>query len=212
MKKKLKNYLNHNHSFDKAAMLSIFSLLIVITGIFGFLYEYIFYYFNGGMKEFYWQGGNFLPWINIYAIGALIIYIFTYKYRKKPIKVFIISTILCGLLEYFTGLGIYILGNGARYWNYNIEILNFGNIGGFICLRSILFFGISALLLMYIIVPLCFSIAKKMNKKLFLIISITLCSIILLDEFYNLVITKIFALPTAQEIYKKMGMHFVSFK
>lgn len=168
MKNRFNNYLNKKHSFDKLTMLGIFCLIIVIGGIFGFIYEHIFYFFNGGMQQFYWRGGNFLPWINIYAIGAIIIYVLAYRYRKKPIKVFLISTISCGTLEFISGLGIYLIGNGLRYWDYNKEILNFGNIGGFICLRSVLFFGLSSLFLMYVIVPFCFYLAKKLNKKLFL--------------------------------------------
>ena len=46
MKKKLKDYLENDHSFDKLTMLGIFSLIIVITGCFGWLYEFIFYFFN----------------------------------------------------------------------------------------------------------------------------------------------------------------------
>lgn len=206
MKEIFKKYIKEKHSFDKTTMMGIFSLIIVISGIFGFIYEFIFYYFNDGMTKFYWQGGNFLPWINIYAIGAMLIYFFSYKYRKSPLKVFLIGLISCGLLEYIAGLLIYIIGDGLRYWDYNTEILNFGNIQGFICLRSVLFFGLSSLLLIYVIVPLCFWLAKKMNKKLFLIVSITLCSVILLDEFYNLIITRIWDMPGATSIYKNLGI------
>ena len=74
MKEKYLKYLNEDIKFDETTMIGIFSLLIVITGIFGFLYEFIFYYFNGGMKTFYWRGGNFLPWINIYATGSIMFY------------------------------------------------------------------------------------------------------------------------------------------
>ncbi len=42
--------------------------------------------------------------------------------------------VITGLLEYFSGLVIYKL-IGARYWDYNTEIWNFGNIGGFVCFR-----------------------------------------------------------------------------
>ncbi len=212
MKKKLKDYLENNHSFDKLTMLGIFSLIIVITGCFGWLYEFIFYFFNGGMKEFYWRGGNFLPWINIYATGSIMLYFLTYRHRKYPWKVFVISFFACGILEYFSGLGMYIIGDGLRCWDYNSEILNFGNIGGFVCLRSASFFALSSLLLMYVIVPLCFKLAKKMNKKLFLTISFTLCSIILIDEFYNLLFARIFHLPRASTIYKKIGLRYVTFK
>ncbi len=212
MKEKYKNYINKDHSFDKQTMLGIFCLIIVITGTFGWIYEFIFYYFNGGMKQFYWRGGNFLPWINIYATGSIMIYFLTYKHRKKPLKVFLIGLITSGILEYFSGLGMYIIGDGLRCWDYNSEILNFGNIHGFVCLRSVTFFGLSSLLLIYIIFPLCFYLAKKLNKKLFLTISITLCTIILIDEFYNLLFARIFALPRASTVYKKLGLHYVTFK
>ena len=204
-----KDYLEKNHSFDKKTMIGIFCMIIVIGGVFGFLYEYFFYFFNGGMKEFYYRGGNFLPWINIYATGSVMIYILTYKYRKNPLKVFLISVISTGLLEYFSGLGIYIIGDGLRYWDYNTEILNFGNINGFICLRSVMFFGLSALLLMYVIVPFCFHVANKSNKKVFLIVTISICSIFLADEFYNLIFTKLFNLPNAIKIYKSIGIHYM---
>ncbi len=210
MKKKYKNYINNEYSFDKSTMLGIFCLIIVIAGIFGFLYEFIFYYFNSGMKQFYWRGGNFLPWINIYAIGAIMVFFLTYKKRKYPLFVFLVSSISCGILEYIGGWGMDKLGN-IKCWDYNSEILNFGNINGYVCLRSILIFGLSSLLLIYIIVPFCFFLAKKMKKKNFLILSYTLCSIFLFDELYNLLFARILSLPRASTIYKKLGFPYLYF-
>jgi uncharacterized membrane protein len=203
----IKEYINNDKKFD----IGIISLIIVLSGIFGFIYEFIFYYFNGGMKTFYYQGGNFLPWINIYAIGALLIIFLTYKLRKSKIKVFLISILSTGLLELISGYLIYKIGNGTRYWDYNTEILNFGNVGGYICLRSVLFFGLSSLLLIYGIVPMCYYIASKMNKKLFLIISFSICFIFLFDEIYNLVIARIINTPRASDIYKKIGFKYMDF-
>ena len=196
MEEKYLEYLNKDKKFDNITMLGILSLLVVISGCFGFLYEYLFYFFNGGMKTFYWRGGNFLPWINIYATGSIMLYYLTYKYRKKPLKVFLIS----------------LLTTHKRCWDYNNEILNFGNINGFICLRSVLFFAISAILLIYIIIPFIYHLASTMNKKIFLTISFTLCSIILLDEFYNLLFARILNLPRAYDIYSKQGIKYVKFK
>lgn len=212
MKKKFKDYIEKDHSFDKKTMIGIFCLIIVITGIFGFLYEFIFYYFNSGMKTFYWRGSNFLPWINIYATGSIMIYFLTYKRRKKPLVVFLLSTISTGILEYISGWGMYKFQNGLRCWDYNSEILNFGNINGFVCLRSVLFFGLSSLLLIYIIVPLIFSLARKMKKRNFLILSYTLCFIFLFDELYNLIFARLLSLPRASTIYKKLGFHYLYFK
>ena len=72
--KKYKDYLNKKHSFDKLMMLGIISLIIVISGVFGFVYELIFYYFNEGMEHFYWRGGNFLPWLigDVYDFSGII--------------------------------------------------------------------------------------------------------------------------------------------
>ena len=106
-----------------------------------------------------------------------------------------------------------IIRGGNRCWDYNNEILNFGNIGGFVCLRSVLVFGLSSLLLMYVVIPFCLNlIAKKSNKKTFLIISVSLFSIIMIDEVYNLLISRIFNLPRAYGTYKKLGFNFVKFK
>ena len=212
MKTIFNKYINDDIEYDKWQLIGIICLVVVISGIFGWIYEFIFYYFNGGMKEFYMQGGNFLPWINIYATGSILILITTRKFKKKPLMVFLISAISTGLLEYVAGLLIYKLMNGLRLWDYNVEILNFGNIGGFICLRSILFFGFSALILIYIIVPACIYLSTFLNKKLFLTISLTLCMIILVDEFYNLLFARALHLPRASDIYTSIGYKYVEFK
>ena len=65
---------------------------------------------------------------------------------------------------------------------------------------------------MYGIVPLCFYLAEKIPKKVFLTISITLCSIIMIDEIYNLLIARIFSLPRAVDVYRELGLKFVVFK
>ena len=210
MRSKYLKYLNEDIKFDKETMIGIFCLLVVITGMFGFLYEFIFYYFNGGMKTFYWRGGNFLPWININATGSIMIYLLTYKDRKKPLKVFLVSVITTGILEYFSGLGMDKIA-GKRCWDYSQEILGALNINGYVCLRSVLVFGVFSLLLIYIVLQLIFYIAKKSNKKVFVTTSIILCSIIMIDEFYNLLIARIFHLPRAYNVYSKLGVPYVKF-
>ena len=208
--KKYKDYLNEDHKFDKKTMLGIFCLIIVISGMFGWLYEVVFYYFNSGMTEIYWRGGNFLPWINIYAMGAILIYVLTYKKRKNPLFVFIVSVISTGILEYIGGAFMEHIMH-IKCWDYTNEILSFGNINGYVCLRSVLVFGLSALLLMYLIVPLCFYLAKKMPKKAFLILSYTICAIFLFDELYNLIFANLLNLPRASEIYKELGFKYLYF-
>ncbi len=210
MKEKYENYLNNEQHFDKSTMLGIIALIIVIAGVFGFLYEVVFYYFNSGMTEIYWRGGNFLPWINIYAIGAVLIYFLTYKKRKNPLLVFLVSVIATGILEYVGGAFMEHVMH-VKCWDYSTEILSFGNIDGYVCIRSVLVFGISSLLLMYLIVPFCFYLAKRMDKKKFLILSYTICAIFLFDELYNLIFARIFSLPRASDIYKSLGFNYLYF-
>lgn len=211
MKTLFNDYLDNKLKIEKWQKLGIFCLVMVFSGIFGWIYEFILYYFNGGCKEFYMQGGNFLPWINIYAFGAIIIMVLSHKAKKKPWLVFILSFISTGIFEYLSGYAIYKL-TGVRLWDYNVEIWNYGNIDGFICLRSVSFFAISGLFLVYFIVPFSIYLSTKMSKKTFLIISISLLSIILFDELYNLIFARVLNLSRASDIYKSIGVKYVTFK
>ena len=211
MKCVLMKYLSDDFKLSFIKLVSIFCYVFVFAGVFGWLYEFIFYYFNGGMQKFYWRGGNFLPWINIYSIGSIIIMILSYRFRKKPLLVFLIAFLSTGILEYFSGLVIYEFF-GLRFWDYNTEILNFGNIGGYVCLRSVTFFGISGLFLMYVIVPFFIYLSDIINFKLFLIIGVSVFSIFLFDELYNLVFSRLLNLPRAHDVYESIGFNFMNYK
>ena len=135
-------------------------LIMIISGIFGFIYETIFYRIDLGY--FVKRGTTFGPWVPIYAFGGLFIVLFSYRFKDKPLFVFLINMLVTGLLEYLKGF-ILLKYFNIRLWDYNNEILNFLNINGFVCLRSVLFFGLSSLLLIYVIVPF---IDKIYNRKL----------------------------------------------
>ena len=152
LKSTFRDYMEGKIKLETYQKMGVWFLLVVFAGFFGWVYEMIFYFFDGGTGEFYMQGGNFLPWINIYAIGAVFIILLCMKFRKNPWLVFLLSVLVSGVVEFVAGWLVYTIGNGMRYWDYNTEILNFGNIGGFVCLRSVFFFGVSALFLIYMVV------------------------------------------------------------
>ena len=194
----------------KKQKITLICLLIVISGIIGWIYEYFFYYANSGFKTFYFRGGNFLPWINIYMYGAFLLLITTSKLKKHPVLVFLVSMLTTGILEYLSGYVLYGVLGWTKCWDYNQEILNFGNIDGYVCLRSVLVFGFAALALVYFIVPTLIKLVKK-YPKLF-IISIVLASIFLFDEVYNLCIYKWLNLPNSETIYKTIfGFKYIYF-
>lgn len=107
IKEYLKKYRNEDTKLNKKELIIIFCLVFVVSGCFGWLYEFIFYWMNSGFKTFYLQGANYLPWINIYMYGSFLIIFLTYKRRKHPLQVFLISALSTGILEYLTGYIIY---------------------------------------------------------------------------------------------------------
>ena len=153
-------------------------LIMIFSGIFGFIYETIFYRIDLGYLVK--RGSTFGPWIPIYAFGGLLITLCSYKFRKNAVLVFILNCIITGLLEYLTGFVLYEF-MGIRLWDYNTEIWNFGNINGYICLRSILFFGISSLFLVYIMIPIMKAMVSKISEKNLLIISVSVGILFITD-------------------------------
>lgn len=207
----LKEYLEKDIKLNKDQKLFIISAIIITSGFFGWFYEFIFYFFNSGMKQFYMRGSNFLPWINIYVYGSLLIILLAYKKRKNPLQVFLISGIATGILEYFSGYVLYGKLHFTRCWDYNQEILNFGNIDGYVCLRSVTVFALCGLLLIYGILPILIKISKSKNIKTIKNITMIICAIVLADEIYNKFIYIMLSLPKASAIYKELGLKYIYF-
>lgn len=209
-KKLFHEYLKEKMKLERWQWAGLIMLVTVFAGFFGWVYEFIFYFFDGGTGEFYMQGGNFLPWINIYAIGAVLIVLGCWKIRQYPWAVFLLAIAISGIVEFVGGWLVYTIGNGTRYWDYNTEILNIGNIEGFVCLRSVLFFGISALFLMYAIAPVIIWLSQRMSRRAFLILAITAFTIVMTDEIYNLLASKFFNWPDAMEFYRSLGWKYLT--
>ena len=196
---------------NKKQLITIICLIFVVSGLIGWIYEFLFYYANSHFQTFYYRGVNFLPWINIYMYGSFLILLTTNRFKKKPILVFLISMLVTGILEYLSGYVLYGVLGWTKSWDYNQEILNFGNINGYVCLRSVLVFGMAGLTLVYFIVPMLVKLVKTKNIKPLFIISIVLVSIILFDEIYNLFLYKLLNLPDSTTIYKSLGFKYIYF-
>lgn len=168
-------------NLSKRNTFNLLVLIMIIGGIIGFIYEEIFYYFELG--ELVKRGSTFGPWIPIYAFGSIFITVITYKYRDKPLIVFLLSLVITGVLEYLTGMFFYEVLH-TRLWDYNTEILNFGNINGYVCLRSVLLFGFAGLFLIYYIIPRLIKIINKTNKR----ILNTTCLLLLILFFTDIVL------------------------
>lgn len=159
--------------------------IILISAIFGFIYETIFYRIDLGY--FVKRGYTIGPWLPIYATGGLLIYLSNIKNKNNILKIFINSAVMCGLLEFIVGYLLLHISH-IRLWDYNTEILNYGNIGGYICLRSVLFFGISGVFLMSVVVPYITKIINKYQSKKTEYITIFLGGLFCIDFIVNYII------------------------
>lgn len=163
---------------DTKLTFSILLYSFVIAGIIGYIYEVIFYRFD--KDEFINRGSTYGPWIPVYAVGTILIIIGLYRFKSKPWLVILLSAVITFIVEYFTGLFFDKVVH-IMLWDYSEEILNFGNINGYVCLRSVLLFTLGGIFIIYSMVPTLIKIAKKVNKKAFTIISIVLFILFMLD-------------------------------
>lgn len=199
-----RDYMDGKIRLDWHQKIGIFCLVVVISGFAGWVWEFLLQEISEGFREIYIKGGNLLPWINIYAYGAVLTIVLTYKLRKKPALVFVVAAIATGLLEWFAGWAVYTFGDGTRYWNYTGKWWAIGNIDGFVCPASAIAFGLGALVLIYVLLPFCIKLALEMKKKVFSTLSITLLVVVLVDDITNLTLKNL-GLPTAMNLYEDLG-------
>ena len=107
------------------------------------------------------------PWTPIYGFGVLIILLINHILKKLkinkylyPVVLFTISAIFLSTLEYIGGILIENL-YGRIFWDYSSEKFN---IGKYTSLKMCLIWGISSILVIYLIKPLLDKIIKKTPK------------------------------------------------
>lgn len=141
-------------------------LVFVIAGISGWVYEELFYRLNDG--HFSRRGHGFGPWLPIYAFGMVILLFVTAPVSgsghgaQTLWKVLLLCALVSGAFEFLIGWALYHRYDGLRLWDYNTERWNWGNIGGYVCLRSVLVFSVGAVLLMDTLVPMIGYLARTL--------------------------------------------------
>ena len=206
-----KYYLTERYDFYRSTWFGIGLAVFVIGGILRFLYEMLFYWLNSGKVTWYFRASTFGPWIDAYCVISLLFFLLFYRLRRQPWFVILFSAILgCGF-QLGIGLLLYNLCGGLRIWNYNLEILNFGSLGGFICVRSAIEFAVLALLIIYVVVPLLFRMACKVQNSTFVAVWYLIGFICIVDIIYNnILVAAMPQLPSAVEIYKGIGFKYLT--
>ena len=104
------------------------------------------------------------PWIPIYGFGCILILLLLKRFRMRPKVEFSMAVLLCGCIEYFTGLVLELTHNGQKWWDYTGYFLN---LDGRICAEGLLVFGVGGMAFVYVIAPLIDNWVKEhLNKRL----------------------------------------------
>lgn len=157
-------------------------LLFLIGGFVGFIVEELYFLLDDGILVK--RGFLYGPFIPIYSWGILIIVFFLVRYKKKPVIIFTLSMILSGILEGLTGYFMFLIWH-KRWWDYTGLFLD---IGGYVCLKSLLQFGFGGLIVIYFLEPLVKKIMNTFNKRILYILSYSAIFIYVVDSVLSFLI------------------------
>ncbi len=168
-----------NLDYNKSYSLKTYILLFFTFSFIGWLFEVLLQFVKTGI--FVNRGALYGPWLPIYGWGGILILILLKKFRDKPSTLFIMTFILCGVVEYFTSCYLEYVKH-LKYWDYSGYFLN---VNGRICLEGLMLFGFGGCAFTYILAPLFDKVYNKLNKKLVTIMCIILISLYVIDTCYS---------------------------
>lgn len=100
-------------------------------------------------KKFVNRGFLLGPYCPIYGCGAILITVLLSSFKDKPVILFVMSILLCGILEYITSFAMEKIFH-LRWWDYSKKKFN---VNGRVCLDTIIPFGILGMAIIYITNP-----------------------------------------------------------
>lgn len=136
------------------------------------------------VKKFVNRGFLIGPYCPVYGLGVVLITILLENYTNDIPVLFILSTLICGSLEYFTSYVMEKLFN-ARWWDYHNRKFN---INGRICLETLIPFGIAGSLFLCVINPFFINIYSKLPDLSRHIIVLILMLIFIIDLIISFII------------------------
>lgn len=128
-------------------------------------------------KKFVNRGFLIGPVVPIYGTGGVLVYVLLKRYLDMPLVLFIMSIIICSLLEYFTSYYMEKLFK-TRWWDYSNRKFN---INGRVCLFNMICFGILSLVIMYGVNPFLLDSIHKIDPMVLKVVVSILMTIFLID-------------------------------
>lgn len=159
--------------------LEIYFMMFIIYAVAGWIMEVIL----GLIENHKFVNRGFLigPYCPIYGVGVVSVSLLLAKISNNIILLFILSTLICGTLEYVTS---YLMEKifKARWWDYTNKKFN---INGRICLETLIPFGIISILVICFANPWLLERLRQIPKNTLDIVVIFLMIIYLIDSFVS---------------------------
>lgn len=186
-------------------------ILFIIYSIIGWVLEIFYTLFRE--KKLVNRGFLIGPYCPIYGIGCILILTLLDKYKDDIIILFVMSTIICSVLEYFTS---YILEKKfhARWWDYSDRKFN---INGRICLELLIPFGILGSLFARCVNPFVEKMLYKINLSTLNVIFYIILVLFIIDLIISYgvlskikISTKKIVCDNTEEITKKVKEYIIN--
>lgn len=133
--------------------------LFFAASLAGFLWEVILLLFMEG--RFCNRGFFYGPWLPVYGSGATLIYCCLKRQKDRPVRCFFLSALIGASVELFTGWLLHTLFR-LRYWDYSGQFLN---IGGYVCLYSVLGFALAGTFFVCIAAPFLLKYWQRLSLR-----------------------------------------------
>lgn len=159
--------------------IEIYFLLFISYAFLGWCMEVICKFIQ--YKKFINRGFLIGPYCPIYGWGALAITILLKRYMEDPLVLFVMSTLICSIIEYLTS---YFMEKKyhARWWDYSNKKFN---INGRICLETLIPFGILGVAIMYGTNPILFKLYNQIPQLVINILTAILFIGFILDNIIS---------------------------
>ena len=161
---------------------SIFSLIMVFFAfsVVGWLWEVGLHLVAEG--RFVNRGMLHGPWLPIYGTGGALVLVALYRARKKPVLEFVLTVVLCGIVEYMTAYYLETTHGGMRWWDYGGYFLN---LHGRICAEGLFVFGLGGMAAVYAVAPVLDNLLRRMNRGVLAALCVVLLACFAVDEVYS---------------------------
>lgn len=127
-------------------------------------------------KKFINRGFLMGPYCPIYGTGGVLLLVLS-PYKDSPFLVFILSIVICSIIEYLTSYILEMIYK-VRWWDYSNRMFN---LNGRVCLFNSVCFGLLGMLMVSYLNPIFLNLITSLSDTILIIIALTILIITLID-------------------------------